>query len=290
MNWIIIALVACFAEAGRAIVIKKHPDINPHILVFNTRLIAFVIILSLLPFNSLNVLQDNIPEFIIALIVTVFFTLIATILKLRVIMVEEISRTSPLLALTPLFIIPWSIIILGESPSPLALIGILVVIGGAIVIKSNYDKDSKKLSWNSIYLILIILILYGLTTVVDKVGIRNSNAYTYTFIWTLCSLLSSSYVLITNKPREIFKETLSKFNLFQGSLWAIAFLGQQFAVGLSMHIPMNTGYIKSIMYVGILFSVIVGGRIFKEKNLLLKLSGAVTIISGNIIILYYLIN
>lgn len=297
MMWLIFAIISAFANSIRDIYIKKKCNESPHIIVATTRILAFFYLCLLLPIykSDLYVNNDNIGSFIIGLAVTVILTAIATVLKIRIIQKESISVTGPLMTLTPIFIIPWAFILLKETPAALSLLGIIISIAGAfLVVKADSTgnrqrvmlKGKASVSIKSISYIVTILMIYGVTTVIDKIEIGMSSAYTYTLIWTGCSAAAGLYSIKVDGYDAFRKFLISYRNSFQALLWTISFFMQQLAVHYSAGISMNTAYIKSISYLGMVFIVIYGGRHFREKAIGKKLIGAAVIIVGNLIIVF----
>jgi len=288
MIWLLFALISCGGETARTPYIKRNCTQSPHIIVAGTRIISFVFLLVLMPafYKGMKISEGNFLKFILLILITATLTLAATLIKIDFIQKEELSKISPLFSLTPIFILPWSFLLLGEKITLFAFFGILFSVCGACVILAN--KKSISAIFNSKFSLMILIMsgIYGFTTVLDKIIIGVSSAYTYTLVWTGVSALLSLYTIPKYSFKVYRKEIVSRTNIIQAGLWTVSFFFQQLAVQYSMHIPMNTAYIKSISYLSIPINIFLGGSIFKEKELSRKILGAVIIITGNLIILF----
>lgn len=285
--WILFTLAASVSDAIRDLYIKKKIHTDPLLVVASTRIIAFVFLLILFPFfYTKQPFNGNIPLFLFLLAVTVVLTFVATTLKIRIIQTEEISLSSPLLSMSPIFIIPWAMLLLHETISLRAAAGIVFSVIGVLIILGIKIENIRNIKRSYLFHIFIILMIYGLTTVIDKIEIGMMGGFMYTLIWTGSSAAAGAIVLRKHRFSEYFKFTVSKYNIIQSVAWAVSFLFQQLAVQYSYDIHMNTAYIKSIMYLSILIKIIGGGKLFAEKDLLRKCIGTLLLIIGNIIILF----
>lgn len=285
--WIILAIIASLCATLRDLYIKKNVKTEPQLVVASTRMIAFFVMLICYPlFGDGWHFEGNGIVFILLMTITVLLTFVATTLKIRIIQREEISMTSPLLSMTPIFIIPWAMILLKERIAPMALLGILTAVFGALVVLDIRIKAFSKVKFGYLVNIFIILMIYGLTTVIDKIEIGMIGGYMYSLVWTGSSALAGLLTIRKYSFSTYIKNTLSKTNIIQSALWAGSFMSTQLAVQYSYGIPMNTAYIKSITYLSIILNVIIGGRLFTEKKIGKKLIGALIIIGGNLIIVF----
>lgn len=285
--WVLFALIASFSNSFRDLYIKKHIKADAQLVVTSTRMIAFILMLCMAPlFLRETVFNGSIRHFVFYLIVTVVLTIVATSLKINIIQKEELSKSSPLLSLTPIFIVPWAMILLNEKIDVGALCGLLFsMIGVAVILDMRISKTmikDKKL----LFQLLIVLMIYGLTTVIDKIEIGMTGAYLYSLIWTGSSAIAGLYVIKKQGVKNLIENTVSKTNILQSILWAASFLSQQLAVQYSYELFMNTAYIKSIMYIGIIVNVVLGGKIFRERKIIQKLVGSVILILGNLILIF----
>jgi drug/metabolite transporter (DMT)-like permease len=283
------ALISAISNTFRDFVIKRYCSESPHLVVAATRFIALIGLLCFAPFfyRDLKIDAGHIGGFFLVLVITVILTIIATILKIDIIQKEDISRSSPLFALTPVFVLPWSFLLMGEKPMPVAFLGLALAVAGAFAVMKNDHGLLEYLRSKKTVYVLISLAIYGLTTSLDKIAIGYSSAYTYTLIWVGSSSIASLYILRFFKFREIAKFTVTYKNIAQAALWTVGFLTQQLAIQFSYNISMNAAYIKSISYIGVIINILLGGRLLKEKYIPYKLAGAATIILGNIVILFF---
>lgn len=296
MVWVIPALLTAFANVARDIFIKKNCKESSHVIVACTRLTAFVVLLAMLPLHKQEIKTGIIHTgaYILWMAVTVILTMVATVLKVRVIQKESISLTQPLMTLTPVFILPWAFLLLKETIDVFALLGILISVSGAflVVFADTNEGGTKRIrigkeKRKSLIFLCINLLIVGLTTNIDKIEIGYSSAYLYTLIWTFCSAVTGLYSIFVVGRKEFFGFLFSYKNLVQAVFWTLGFYLQQVAVDWSMDISMNTAYIKSISYVSIILSVLFGGRFFREKGLKKKLLGTAIIISGNLMLIFH---
>lgn len=285
--WIILAIVASISSTVRDLYIKKRIQADPQLVVASTRFIAFFVMLICYPFFGDGFhFEGNLPLFIGLMLITVTLTFVATTLKVHIIQKEEISMSSPLLSMTPIFIIPWAMLLLNEKIQPLALLGIMTTVIGALIVLDIRLGALGKVKKSYLGQILVILMIYGLTTVIDKLEIGMIGGYMYSLIWTGSSAIAGFITIKKYSLKTYVTNTFSKVNIIQASMWALTFTATQLAVQYSYQIPMNTAYIKSITYLSIILNVLVGGKLFTEGNIGKKLLGAFIIIGGNLIIIF----
>jgi len=141
--WIFFSILAALCWAIVNIVDKyiltkwvRNPLI-PVIILGIIGLIASIIVYFIYGFSYLSYFN-----IFLAFIAGIFY-LLMSIFYFKAVKIEEISRVSPLFYLSPLFILFFAAIFLGEVFTPLKYLGIFLLVFGAILISSrNLSKIS----------------------------------------------------------------------------------------------------------------------------------------------------
>ncbi|MDI6602953.1 MAG: EamA family transporter [Patescibacteria group bacterium] len=179
--WITFSILAAFIWAVVNIVDKyiltrwvRNPLIPVMILV-TIGLMASIIVYFTYGFSYLSYFN-----IFLALIAGIFYLLMA-IFYFKAVKIEEISRVSPLFYLSPLFILIFATIFLGEIFTLLKYLGIFLLMAGAILISS---RDISKISLGRAFWWMILsTIAFALNQILTKY-LLNSTDYWTIFAWT----------------------------------------------------------------------------------------------------------
>ncbi|MEA2081206.1 MAG: EamA family transporter [Elusimicrobiota bacterium] len=189
---------------------------------------------------------------------------------------SETSLVMPVLALSPLFVIPVSAIMLKELPSVTALISMIIIVIGCYMLASGKNlyapirmiAREKGVRWA-----LLTVIIWSFVASADKIALGRSSVAIYPFIESafITLLLLPLLFKIKIKLKEL------KYLFVCGALNAGLFITHMAALSVTPRVS----YLITIKRSGILISVIGGILIFKEKSPMQRLIAAIIIISGN---------
>lgn len=243
-----------------------------------------------LPFLALPFLFISIPhlggQYWIALLFDGALNVIATILQLRAIKKSDLSLTIPLLAFTPLFLLIMSPLILGQFPTLLGVIGVILIVIGSYVLNikrrnAGYLAPFKAmLEHRGPRLMLYAAFLLSITSSIDKIGVLNSSP----LFWAVSVHSFTSITLAPVIIREInhhLKLTKPDIRLLLavGFFSALAIVTQYIAI-TTLLVP----YVIAIKRTSTIMSVLFGYLIFKEKGIKGRLLGAAIMVVGVILI------
>ena len=125
--------------------------------------------------------------FLIYLLVDMARIACATLLYFRALQVSPLSLCIPFIAFTPLFLIPSGYVLLGELPSVVKLLGVVLVVTGSLLM----HRQLFAVGWleplkavvrerGSRYMLMVAFI-FSLTNPLDVKLVRMSDAYTLAF-------------------------------------------------------------------------------------------------------------
>jgi len=288
--WFLVALLSSFLSAFAAITQKK--------VLFNLKPLEFSFYLSLvnllfsIPFfffiDYQTINSQNLSIlFIKSLIGALAFLCVMTALKNL-----QISNALPLLALTPGFVAVFAFFILDEKLKYYEIIGLISLILGTYILESKSLKEvlvpfSVFIKSKYHQFILAALLLFTASSIMDKVLLIKLNltptsltAFQHIFF----ALLFSIIYLIANKSiskKEIFT---FKENLGWIALISILTIGYRFSQVWAVSLA-SVALVLAVKRTSVLWATIIGGKIFKDTNLLKKVIAVIFILVGAILIL-----
>jgi drug/metabolite transporter (DMT)-like permease len=117
------------------------------------------------------------PGYLLPALGSVILNIVANLLYLEGMRIAPISVTVPLLSLTPAFASLLAVPLLGERPSPLHALGILLVVAGAITLhwRRSVD-DGHQGTLKGALMIAFTALLWSLTIPLDKLAVERSTA------------------------------------------------------------------------------------------------------------------
>lgn len=287
--WLVFALIsACFTSLRHLYVKKWLPETPPEALVFVTRLFGALVYLPVVFSTKVAVTRPE--RFWPVMLVTVLVTAGATTFEILVIQKYSISTSVPYLSFIPVFMIPWTILLLGEYPGYFSLVGILLTCIGVYLLNSG-EKGSGGFfrtiftGRNSRYM-LIISIALGLTTTCDQIAIRASSAFTYAILWAWVSAAVMGLVMLKHSMKEVGRVLFNFHSFFQAVLWAAAFLTQMAGVQHAAGITSGVTYVKMMTMFNIPISVLVGGHYFREGNVMRNFAASLMMFAGAVVVVW----
>ncbi len=282
--WIIPAIMTAFFAASQDAWVKRH----------FSRMSAFEMVA--------YPLMYSLPLFIIAMpfitvpsldrIFTVYFLLslpvngIGFLLHMRAIQISPLSLTLPYLAFTPVFIFVTGYLILGEFPNGWGIFGVCVIVIGSYVLNINPEEFSPLAPLRAFgrergaFLMLVVALIYGLGAVTGKKAILHSSVMFFSVTFFLC--LSSGFVV----GAILFKKTTCQ-RLFRMPVKGLAAGGLLFlhVICHGWAISMTKAvYMIAVKRISILFGILYGGLLFREKYMAYRFLGTGLMVGGAIMV------
>ncbi len=282
-NWIFLSLVTAFSVSFVDVIRKKvvH-NTDPLVVALGTNLFQFIFLLPLVATGKFTISGT---EFFYILGASCLLLWIVSLLYANALKWGELSSAVPMLCFSPVFLLLTSTLMLGEFPSTIGLIGILLIVaGGYIINKKNSKSDlandpqqTKNFNFGKL-LMLGVAVIWSITANLDKIGVGKSSPelWSVSIFGTLSLLCSFSCIAAIGFKETYFgiKRNLGRFSLI-GFIGAAGIFTQLLAINLTI-VP----YVISIKRISTGLCVIWGALFFKEKSIKEKLLGVFLMLIG----------
>lgn len=290
MTWFFIALLSSFLSAFAAITQKK--------VLFELKPLEFSFVLSIvnllfsipffffinydaITFQNLSVL------FLKSLIGSLAFLCVMNALKNL-----QISNALPLLALTPGFVAVFAFIFLGEKLKYYEIIGLISLIVGTYILESKSLKEvlipfSVFIKSKYHQFILAALLLFTASSIMDKLLLikLNLTPVSLTAFQHIYFALIFGVIFFFAKT-DLTKQNIAtiKNNFGWIALISILTIGYRFSQVWAVSLA-SVALVLAVKRTSVLWATIIGGKIFKDTNLLKKVLAVFFILIGAILIL-----
>ncbi|HWP45542.1 MAG TPA: DMT family transporter [Candidatus Limnocylindrales bacterium] len=196
----------------------------------------------------------------------------------------DLSLVYPLARSAPIFVPIWATIFLKEHISWTGLIGILTVILGVFVVSLRWGTSllSPELKSQPIGLALFTALASSGYSVVDKVGVSYMHPLPYIYLEFAVTWFGLGlYLLFFHRGNSLSKtwQQNKKSILLVGVFMTLSYLLILFALRIG-----KVSYVIALRQISIVFGVLLGSLILKEKYGKTRLLGALIIWLGAILI------
>jgi uncharacterized membrane protein len=162
----------------------------------------------------------------------------------KALMVEEISRISPLFQFTPIFVVLLSVMFLNEILSVQRYFGVAIIIIASILISYRSSKSGKSLSSALKFMIPFTLVL-AVHSILEKLLLAHID-YWSVFFWNILGAFCGILFLLTfSKPRRKFTEAV---NAVGKRAFLVVFVGEgvYFLGTICWLIAASMGYVSLV--------------------------------------------
>jgi drug/metabolite transporter (DMT)-like permease len=307
MFWAFLAGIGACTNAAYFIVNKRFLEqLDPYPLAASGFLFTALFLLVLSFINGIPAIG---PEFFFAVAATTFLNIIGTILTFRALSSSDISLSIPMLSFTPFFLMGTAALILGEYPSFVGIIGILIIVAGSYILNTQaeherlFDPFRAMISHPGVVGMLVVAFLYAIAINFDKIVVLNSDVYFGSGFVVLLLGISFAAIALTEryghlpsilqnpKPRMAVNrcgEPPASWRYLAGAGILTGLLISLEAVAIySAYLIQIVPYVIAIKRMSIIFIVLYGTIIFKEKEIVRRLSGAGLMVLGAVLILAF---
>ncbi len=204
---------------------------------------------------------------------------------------SDMSLIMPLLALTPLFILPIAPVVLNQHVTPLGLVGILLIVLGVYLLgikdlKNGILSPIKYIFKNAgAWYMLGVALIYAISTVIDGKGIIEAgNTFQASMFWVFtayvgCAVIFTPHAIIALRRNNNAVRNNWKSFVAVGVTYGLTSIFQMWAMTFTLAV-----YVNSIKRLTIVLSVLVGCLFFKEEGLKERLLAAAITTLGVILI------
>jgi len=198
------------------------------------------------------------------------------------------SLVGPLFSLSLIFLVPITYFLLGELPTPIGFVGIIFVLIGTMALGWNFSDPGLRPALRKLYKekgarYMILSAFLSACTV---------SAAKYTYEYTSSPLIFSFYMsavlaIAFTIPALRQKASMQKTKVESGEL---IFMNVAYGIGQALHYIglslLPAAYYISVKRSSILFDVLMGKMIHKEKNILPRLIGVGLMLIGLVFIAF----
>lgn len=284
MLWLILSLLTALAVSSQDAWVKKYfsgftpYEMSMYPLMYSCPL--FVISMFWVPVPPLD------TTFFWCFLLSLPINGISMILYMKAIKISPLSLTLPYLAFTPAFMILTGYLFLDEIPNSWGGLGILITCLGSYVLNFETRKMNLLAPFQAVFketgswLMLIVSFLFSFAAVLGKKAILHSSVLFFTFSFFL-SLNLFLFILLRALRKIHLKafKNLPVKGIVAGCLLFLHAVFHGWAISIT-----KAAYMISVKRFSVLFGIVYGGVLFKERNIVIRFCGAMFMLSGAILI------
>ncbi|MFA5406743.1 MAG: GRP family sugar transporter [Candidatus Nanoarchaeia archaeon] len=272
--WQLIVILSSVLAGCFNLLNKRLTNINSLKATFYTSLISALILLF---FSSNFILPTNNLGWLFLLISALLWG-IFRVLYLLVYKHLDISLTSSLIELRIALVLVLSFLLLGNSITVKELIGFAFMFLGALI-SGYHQKKNYKTSKTGFILLGLLIIVSGFIKIVDSVGVKFFNTYTYSFgMYLIPTIMVYSFMKKKKVNAKITRQNLNIILLL--SIIGVA----SYILNLYAYTLTEVSNVAILSKLSIAVSIIGGFIFYGEKEKLKKIITAILVIIGAIII------
>ncbi len=303
MTWLILSILTAFFESLKDVFCKKSLQaLDSNVVACATMAIAAVILLPGLWIVGIPTLG---PEFWRAIVIGGTLNVVAYTLYVKAIQISDLSLITPLTALTPLFLLVTSPLIVKEIPTLWDGVGVFLVVMGSYILNlqsqdTDYLAPLKAMAMNKgSRMMIVVAFIWSITSTFDKIGVQNSSPlfwaialFGYIAIGILPSVLWGHQVGKRSgqrsgqrSERQLDRQSSLMMLRQNWKLLLIAGIANGIGVGSQM-IAVGIAPVTQVIAVkrmSALFSVGFGVWIFGEKGWRERVLGAGVMVAGVVV-------
>ncbi|NWF75170.1 MAG: EamA family transporter [Nitrospirae bacterium] len=285
-NWVILSLISALSLATSDALTKKALHEHNEYLVAWFRLVFSIPILLLLWLFIPKPELDT--EFYQAFCFSLPLEIIAIIFYIKALRLSPLGMTLPFLSLTPMFLIIISYVILGEKVSIQGGFGIFLLAAGSYTLNLNLMRKGILEPFFAIkkekgsVLMIFVAFIYSITSSLGKMAIEHSSPLFFgiTYFLVLTIFFTPISLFCGRHELKIFmSEKKYKKLLFPGIFYSVMIVSHMIAMSLT-----NVAYMISVKRTSLLMGVLYGYFLFRERNLKERITGALLMFIGFIMI------
>ncbi|MDT0649011.1 EamA family transporter [Autumnicola edwardsiae] len=281
----LLAFGTAISEALKDITSKFNLHyIDEYTAAFSMHLVQSILLAPLIFYFGF---EEMTPRFLWALLASSVLQLIVILLYFKAIKRSELSVTVPLITLTPLFMLLTSPILIGEFPSLLGIVGIILIVTGTYI--SNISENNKNFFAPFAMLVkeqgprymLLVAFIWSITANIDKIGVEETSPVFWSFSKDFVILFYLIPILAIKSKKPLSQINKRKWPLLLvGFFRSASVLTQMFAIQFIL-----VAYVISIKRASSVFIILFAFFYMNEKrNFRNRLIGIVIILTGLFII------
>ncbi len=287
MNWIIYALISAFL-VSIATVLQKRALQTDHTTQFSATL-AFVNLIICIPLFFVIDYGSLTTSTLFSLFIASLLGGGGVLYSTKALRHMGISEVSPLFVLGPGLTAIVAFLFLGEGLTALQIIGIIVTLLGAYLLElRSHDLLSPFKTVKSskyIHYLLLSLLLYAGSAVIGRSLLSTHHVQPEAFLAFAHFFLAIVFLGIYFHKYDGWQGISSVMRSHGWIIVVISILmvGHRYAEIYSVKLA-YVGLVAVVQRSSALFTTVIGGRIFKEKHLVLKAAACVIMIIGILLI------
>jgi uncharacterized membrane protein len=197
----------------------------------------------------------------------------------------DLSLTYPIMRSSPALVLIFSITILGENVSLLGITGILLVAFGVYTINmeslgfSELFRPFRAMTRDrAIQFAFLTLFSVACYTLVDKMAVSTMDPVIFAYVYPWISLSLFTGYIFKAKPNDVLKKEWAAHKATILACGILSIFGY-FLILLAFTIE-RMSYVVGLRQLSIVFAVLLGGQLLKEKNKKIRIASSIIIFTG----------
>ena len=287
MSWFIFAFGAAILTAAAAIVEKKVLQ-KEHAMEFSAALALINLVLAI-PFLFFANFSSLTPIILFLLFGASILGSVAYLLVAKSTRHMEVSVVGPLMIFSPAITSLLAFLILGEALTQLQLSGIILMLIGSYVLEAQKHKILEPIRIfvrsKYVHFIFAALILYGLGSVIDRTLLSRYHVDIITYLGIIHIFIAFIFSIMIFLFHDGFKGIAHGFRTSGWWIVLVAILTVGYRTAqITAMTTAYTGLVIAIKRMSSLFTVVIGGELFHEGELLKKTLATIVMIVGAVLI------
>jgi len=285
-TWVFLSLISAFTLATSDALTKKA------LAHGNEYLVAWFRILFSLPLLLLLWMFVPVPkldsDFYKAFALALPLEILAMVFYIKALRISPLSLVLPFLSLTPVFLIFISYVLIGEKVSLQGGIGIIFLAAGGYTLHLHeirggiFEPFKLVVKEKGSVLMIIVAFIYSITSSLGKIAIEHSSPLFFGVTYfTTVTLVFAPIAFWFGRPdlKSFISGRQFKNLLLPGLFFSVMIASHMIAISLA-----KVAYMISLKRTSLIIGVIYGHFFFKEKNIGERLSGAILMFIGFVMI------